>query len=930
MSESGETQLDRRIGILTTDTELVVKSWDAALERMTGISAQRARGQRLDALVPDLTTRVPSELLLEPLTSGSVQVLAPALHKFLIPCLPAEPSAEFDRMQQRVVVGALLDDDRAVGLVVTIEDVTARLERERQLARRLREGNESERLLAIRQLAALEPGEGLGPIEMALGDEDWRVRRTAVEALAARRDAPLVDAVIAALRDGHRNFSLLSSALQLLSLTGVDVARALISLMTHPDPDVRIQAALALGGQPGHEAAEALVAALDDEDVNVRFHAIEAIGKQAYAGAIDRLAEIATSDDFFLAFPAIAALVQIGDPLVVPRLSALLENDVLTAVAAEALGRMGDEDAVDALAHALNASLVPVEPIVDALARIHERYRSLFADAADIEDRLSRTISTGGTRRVLDALPRASGETLKHLVIVLGWVRDPAIPAALARVLGSVDVRHEVVEAFVRFGVSAGTLLIDQLQFEDLEAKRSAIVALGRMGDARATPGLVALLLDEEERAVWVPVCGALARLGDSRAFETLIAKLGDTDAAVRQAAIGALNSIGDPLMGARIASMIADPSPLVRESAVRIAGYFGYAECLEPALALCRDADETVRAAALEHLPYFESADTIDVLAAALADDTPRARAAAAHALGSMSGPVAQRLLGQAVRDPHPWVRYFAAIGLGRQGGEAALDMLVSLAQSDAAVHVCVAATEAVAVIGGAAAADALATLAEDAGERGQTAVRALGKTRSPRAVNVLREALRSSDPQRRLVAVEALATHATPEAVDVLAWTATADADPRVAQAAIAGLRDVASHSVTVGARAVEALVEILRDATHRADALDALARLAPSAIPYLTNAAAVKDPQLKRGVVEAIGRLSHSTASAFLRRALTDEDAAVRRTAITALARVGARGLHARLTILAQADPSLSVRQAAAAALHRSDADGHHGSE
>jgi hypothetical protein len=67
MNEPRRAGTERRIGILTTDTELVVKSWDAMLERMTGISADRARGQRLDFLVADLTTRVSPDLLREPL-----------------------------------------------------------------------------------------------------------------------------------------------------------------------------------------------------------------------------------------------------------------------------------------------------------------------------------------------------------------------------------------------------------------------------------------------------------------------------------------------------------------------------------------------------------------------------------------------------------------------------------------------------------------------------------------------------------------------------------------------------------------------------------------------------------------------------------------------------------------------------------------------
>jgi HEAT repeat protein len=829
-----------------------------------------------------------------------------------------------------VVVGALLDNDRAVGLVITIEDVTARLERERQLARRLRAADTSERLLAVSQLAELEATEGLGPIEWALEDEDWHVRRTAVQALARRRDAPLVNAVVAALREGHRNFSLLSSALQLLSVTGLDVTDALISLMGNPDADVRIQAALALGGQRRQEAAEALVAAFDDPDVNVRFHAIEAIGRKAYPAAIDRLADIATSGDFFLAFPAVASLVRIGDPLVVPRLAPLLDDDVLAAAAAEALGSFGDEDAVAFLVDALNSSTSAVAPIVEALVRIHERYRTLFSGGTEIEDVLGRTISAAGTRRVLGALPDATGETLKHFVVVLGWMRDPAIPAALTRVLGSAGVRHEIIETFVRFGTSAATLLIEQLRAEDAEAKRSAIVALARMGDSRAVPSLVEVLLSEDEREVWVSVCGALARLGDERAFEALLSKLGDEDAAVRQAAIGALNSIGHPAMGARMASMIVHPSPLVRESAVRIAGYFGYAECMDAAFARCHDQDETVRAAALEHLPYFDSPRAIEVLAAALSDDTPRARSAAAHALGSIEGPRARRLLAQALADSESWVRYFAAISLGRHGDASAIEALGTLARSDAAVHVSVAAIDAVAAIGGDGAVEELAAVARDPGDRGQAAVRALGRVRSDRTVDTLREALRSGASPRRLIAVEALATHATPEVVEDLAWTSTADADPQVARAAVAALRDVANQGGAAGPRAVEALVETLRDPDRRAEVLDALARLTPSALPHLTNALGVGDPHIRRGVVEALGRQAHSAASACLRRALSDEDAVVRRTAIAALARVGARGLGARLTALAQTDPSPFVRQAAAAALHRSDALASPGSE
>ncbi len=83
-------------------------------------------------------------------------------------------------------------------------------------------------------------------------------------------------------------------------------------------------------------------------------------------------------------------------------------------------------------------------------------------------------------------------------------------------------------------------------------------MALGRIGDRKATLALVAALDDPE---LALPVAGALARLGDADAFDALMGLLGHADSAVRQAAIAALNSIGHPDMPARIDGLLADPN---------------------------------------------------------------------------------------------------------------------------------------------------------------------------------------------------------------------------------------------------------------------------------------------------------------------------------------------------------------------------------
>ena len=532
---------------------------------------------------------------------------------------------------------------------------------------------------------------------------------------------------------------------------------------------------------------------------------------------------------------------------------------------------------------------------------------------------MRRCLSSEAVGRVLASLDSTSDESVRPLIILLGWLRDPAIPRALVRLLGAEVARHDVVEAFVRFGSGAVPLLIEQLCANDRDTRRAAIVALGRIGDCRAVEPLIGAL-HERDRDLWLAAASALARLGDRSAFEPLLRLLADGDVSIRQAAIGALNSIGHPEMGARICAMLDDANPLVRESAVKIAGYFGYGECADAVVARCADDDDRVRAAAIEQLPFFDDSRTMEILAAVLDNDTPRARAAAAKALGSVPAGDAQQLLRRAARDADAWVRYFAASSLGRHGDPATLDILGTLAADDPAPHVRIAAVDAIGGISGESALAILLPLIAEDSDVGLAAIRASGSVRSEEAVSALSEALRSRDAARRTAAAGAIAAYSSSDAVELLQWTASSDEDPIVVQAALNGLRTIANTDTAASSTAVTALVALLSDPSRGSAAIEVASRLAPSAIPVLAESLATDDPPTRRVVVEALGKLSHSVAFAYLQRALSDADDAVRREAVRALSRLGTRGLTSRFAAMSEMDFSPAVRQAAAAALSR----------
>ena len=719
-----------QIGVFTIDTKLVVRVWDATLEQLTGISKETASGQELTAIIHDLEERGLLKRIQRSLNEGVVEVLATAFHHYLIPCAPVTPSKRFDKMQQRVTIAPLRDDDAIAGLIVTIEDVTERLERERELSARLAEGDEAARLHAAETLSD-DAAYDTAPLLDALSDGSWRVRRAAIRGVSQHAAPEAIASLVSLVVKNHHNPSLLNSALQVLTASKVDTLSPLLELLKDPDPDLRMQAALALGDQRNARAVDGLIEMLKDEDTNVRYHAIEALGKLKATEAVDVLAEIAESKDFFLSFAALESLTNIGDARVASKMAPLLDNEFLRDPAINLLGKLGDDSAVGPLTALLNTPGVPTSAIADALAAIHDRYDEQYSEGAYIADLVSREISATGIQNLLDALASEPCKgPLRSIALVLGWQKRSGLDRALTRLMGREEVRDEIIEALVRHGSATVELLMEQLSSEDLEVRRSAVMALGRIGDSTATPALVEAL---NEESLSIDAANALGRMGDARAVDGLVNLIGNSDASVRQATVSALNSLTLPSIAERIIPLLRDPDPNVRESAVKIAGYFGYPESAGALLDLSRDPNERVRCAALEHLPFIEDERALDVVLHAMKEETPNARAAAARALGNMFAPEVVRPLIEGLSDDDIWVRYFSARALGRVRSEDSVAALKKVVEEEKFNHVRIAALDSLGQIGGERIAGIVAALVhDDDPDVAHAAQSALGKSGS------------------------------------------------------------------------------------------------------------------------------------------------------------------------------------------------------
>src|SRR6186997_3621005 len=121
------------IGVLTLDRALRIQTWNHWLEAATGLAEGAVRDREVTELSPPARQTVIREVCAEVIEQGTTRVLAPAIHQALIACPPRLPSPHYTDMQQRVTLAPLRGDGGIIGLIATIEDLTERLNAERDL-----------------------------------------------------------------------------------------------------------------------------------------------------------------------------------------------------------------------------------------------------------------------------------------------------------------------------------------------------------------------------------------------------------------------------------------------------------------------------------------------------------------------------------------------------------------------------------------------------------------------------------------------------------------------------------------------------------------------------------------------------------------------------------------------------------------------------
>jgi len=342
--------------------------------------------------------------------------------------------------------------------------------------------------------------------------------------------------------------------------------------------------------------------------------------------------------------------------------------------------------------------------------------------------------------------------------------------------------------------------------------------------------------LKDEDWAIREEAATMLGTLRDPRAVAPLVSVLRDDDRAVRDAAIAALLAIGEPAV-TTLGACLSDPVLTVQELASSVLASIGDARVFAPLMTALKSPDWIVRMHAAKALVRIRDSRAVAPLVPLLQDKVKAVREETSTALASIGEAALSSLLTALTHDE--WlVRLHAVEALGKTRSPEAVDPLLSALFNDRDRAVREDAVRALGQIGDPRAAEFLVTAMKEPGLR-PLAIEALGRIGDRRAVPVLITVLEAVDRPEFSRPTDGCGENWDDE---ILALGAAARA--------LGAIRDEA---------AIPSLMKALRYTVTRAEAAEALTRFGGTVIaPLLAVLARESDDNIRYHVKDALTKV------------------------------------------------------------------------
>ncbi len=391
-----------------------------------------------------------------------------------------------------------------------------------------------------RRFAAVALSEGderaLYPLIKALRDENFGVQDAAMRSLMDIKGETTAYMVLPLLREDS---FLRNTAIIILREMGKIAIPLLHILLNDKDDDVRKFAIDIITDVRYCNYTEKLVEMLTgDSNANVRAAAAKAIGALQYRKAIPELIT-ALGDDEWVCFSALESLTDLKDEKAIDSIGALLDNSAesIRFGAIEALGKIGSPRGAEHLTkHLSKTSGYEKTAIIKSLVQTGS-----FPHLPGIEDSLIEMLMEDDWDDIFTAIKGLaalkSKKAVYHMIDLAGSL-EPSDPENEDRLY----VLREAIQ-----GIGCNKILINCINDNSIKyrGKAIAIEITGDLKCREAVPALIKSL-KSAYRDVRRSTIKSLAGIDDDQSRGHLIEAIRDNDSHVRKTAITALGRIGE------------------------------------------------------------------------------------------------------------------------------------------------------------------------------------------------------------------------------------------------------------------------------------------------------------------------------------------------------------------------------------------------
>ncbi len=516
----------------------------------------------------------------------------------------------------------------------------------------------------------------------SLEDEDWRVRKSAIDVLL---DDIKNKVVIKALSDTlcSENANARNSAVEALTALGSEATDYLIEAFECPSSDVRKFIIDILGTTGDLKALPLLLKALKDKDENIQASAAEHLGNFQDISAINALISVLKSGDMWLCYHAADALGRIGDNRAVDALISILPRKDMRKPAIRALGQIAEISSLSSIAPFLKDES---ETICEETIKAVEKFFHKGVPEKAIVKTIKKSFGDNAVNILWPYACSDKKEVKTAAVFLSALLKDKRAIAPLLEISLSEETQETAIKALVFIANASPECLIPFFNISDTYQRRIICGIAGSIGAAVFLNPFVNLLKDEDGH-VRANSMIALSRLNNPKAIKYIKPLLLDEYEDIQETAIKTLSILKRGLDLDGIITDLSDRNPVLRKNSARLLGLIGKKAAIEALGVAFKDSEVSVRAAVVEAIGSIGGHKAVKYLLLALTDESPKVRRVAAFAISNMHTRKSVDFLILLLSDSDVLVKATAAKGLGRIKDRNAVEPLIKLLSDESGV---------------------------------------------------------------------------------------------------------------------------------------------------------------------------------------------------------------------------------------------------